>query len=69
MPTFIDLLNGAINEITIKPEPNETSAASVLLPSKWESSPLARDCSAINTPEMAASASSRATCECELLIF
>jgi hypothetical protein len=69
IPVLIDLLKGAISEITIKPEPNETSAASVLLPNKCESSPFARDCSAINTPEIAASASSLAVCECVLLIF
>ena len=69
MPSFIDLLNGVISEITIKPDPNETSAACVLFPNKCESSPFARDCSAIITPEIAARASSRATCECEFLIF
>jgi hypothetical protein len=41
----------------------------VLFPNKCESSPFARDCSAIITPEIAAKASSLATCECELLIF
>ena len=45
-------IKGAIKEITTNPEPNETSAASVLFPNKCESSPFARDCSAINTPEI-----------------
>jgi hypothetical protein len=58
-----------MRDMTIKPEPKETSAASVLLPNKCESSPFARDCSAISTPEIAASASSLAVCECVILIF
>jgi hypothetical protein len=41
----------------------------VLLPRRCESSPFALDCSAIKTPEIAASASNLAICECELLIF
>ena len=46
--------------MTTKPEPNETSAASVLFPKICESSPLARDCRAIMRPESAASASNLA---------
>jgi hypothetical protein len=60
IPCFIELLNGAISEITINPEPNETSAASVLFPRRCESSPFARDCSAISRPDIAASISSLA---------
>ena len=56
-------------EITINPDPNETKAACVLLPSRFESSPFALDCNAIIKPEIAASTSSRAMCENDRLIF
>ena len=54
MPCLIAGLKAAITEITIRPEPNETSAASIGFPIRCESSPLARACSAIITPEIAA---------------
>ena len=38
----------------IKPEPNETRAASIGFPIRWESSPFARAWSAIMNPDIAA---------------
>ena len=43
-----------INEIINKPDPKETSAASTGFPMRSESSPFARACIAISSPDRAA---------------
>jgi hypothetical protein len=44
IPVFIAGLKSEINEMTTSPEPKETSAASIGLPMRCESSPFARAC-------------------------
>ena len=63
-PFLIAGLKAEIKEIIIKPEPKDTSAASIGFPMRYESSPLARACTAIINPEIAARISKRA-----LLLF
>ena len=59
IPSLIAGLNTAITEIMTNPEPKETRAASNPLLIRWESSPFARACSAIITPESVARISKR----------
>jgi hypothetical protein len=64
IPFFIAGLKTEIIEITTSPDPKETSAASIGLPIRSESSPFARACNAIIIPDIAARKSKR-----ELLLF
>jgi len=52
-------LKAEIKEMIIRPEPKDTSAASIGFPMRCESSPLARACTAIIRPEIAARISNR----------